>query len=64
MFKNFMLLSLIIIPIIGSLALTFINDNYKVKIISLVISLINLFISAILWIKFNYNCHEWQFIEE
>lgn len=59
-----MLLSLILIPFIGALTLIFIKDDYKIKTVSLIISLINLFITAILWIKFDNSSHEYQFVEE
>ena len=59
-----MLLALILIPFIGALSLTFIKNNNKIKIISLIISMINLLIVSILWIKFYSNCYEYQFVEE
>src|SRR5439155_26442013 len=59
-----MLLSLILIPFIGGLALIFIKNDYQIKMTALAVSLINLLITAIIWIKFDLNCHEYQFIEE
>jgi hypothetical protein len=59
-----MLLSLLIIPIIGGITLMFINEESKIKIISLIVSLINFILSLVIWIKFDENYHSYQFIEE
>ena len=59
-----MLLSLIMIPILGAIILMFVENDNKIKTISLTTSLINLLITSILWINFNNNCHEYQFVEE
>ena len=52
-----MLISLLIVPLIGSLYLLFIENNLKneenMKVIALSTSLINLFISILLWIQFD-----------
>ncbi len=61
-----MLRLLLIIPMIGSLLLISINENKKslLKNIALITSLINLLISIILWIEFDSNTIEYQFINE
>lgn len=60
-----MLLStLLVTPIIGAISLTFVNNESKIKIISLIISIINFILSLIIWIKFDENYHSYQFIEE
>jgi NADH-ubiquinone oxidoreductase chain 4 len=59
-----MLLSLLTIPIIGVIILTFIKNESKIKMVSLGISLINFIISLIVWIKFDENYHSYQFVEE
>jgi NADH-ubiquinone oxidoreductase chain 4 len=72
------LLSLIIIiPILGSLALLFININnvsnnslsfnnsqIKLKQVALITSLINFFISLLIWFNFDSNISQYQFVLE
>ena len=60
---------LIIIPIIGSLCLLPITENsirskQKIKNIALTISLINFFISIILWVNFDSSTNQIQFVIE
>ena len=64
-----MLISLLLIPLIGSLLLLFIPENHpkneeRMKVIALSTSLINLFISILLWIQFDSNISGYQFILE
>ncbi len=64
-----MLISLLIVPLIGSLLLLLIPENNpkkeeKMKVIALSTSLINLFISILLWIQFDSSISEYQFILE
>lgn len=64
-----MLVSLLIVPLIGSLLLLLVPDNNprneeKMKVIALSTSLVNLFISIILWIKFDSSISSYQFILE
>nr|WVH38137.1 NADH dehydrogenase subunit 4 [Poriella subacida] len=64
-----MLISLLIVPLIGSLLLLLIPENNnqneeKMKVIALSTSLINLFISILLWIQFDSNISGYQFILE
>ena len=63
-----MLISLLIVPLIGSLYLLFIENNLKneenMKVIALSTSLINLFISILLWIQFDSSINGYQFILE
>jgi NADH-ubiquinone oxidoreductase chain 4 len=60
---------LILIPIIGSICLMPITENSnknknKIKYIALITSLINLFISIILFCKFDSNTNQIQFVYE
>ena len=64
-----MLQLLLIIPLIGSLLILPIQENSienenKMKNISLTTSLINLLISIILWLNFDSNTTSYQFIYE
>ena len=64
-----MLISLLLVPLIGSLLLLFIPENHpkneeRMKVIALSTSLINLFISILLWIQFDSNISGYQFILE
>ena len=64
-----MLISLLIVPLIGSLLILFIPENTnkneeKMKVIALSTALINLFISIILWIQFDSSISNYQFILE
>ena len=62
-----MLISLLLVPLIGSLLLLFIPENNsqnegRMKVIALSTSLINLFISILLWVQFDSNISGYQFI--
>lgn len=62
-----MLVSLLIVPLIGSLLLLLIPENNprneeKMKVIALSTSLVNLFISILLWIQFDSSISGYQFI--
>ena len=64
-----MLQSLLLIPVLGSLLLLLIPENStenqsKIKNIALNISLINLIISIFLWIQFDSNTSDYQFVYE
>lgn len=64
-----MIVSLLIIPIIGSLLLLPIEESSitaknKMKKIALSISLLNLIISVFIWIEFDTNSTEFQFVYE
>ncbi len=64
-----MLQLLLIVPIIGSLLLLLIPENSieqktKIKNLAIVTSMINLFISIILWIHFDSNTSDYQFVSE
>jgi NADH-ubiquinone oxidoreductase chain 4 len=59
-----MLSSLLMIPIIGSIILCAIENESKIKRISLTTSLINFIISLVVYIRFDENCHSYQFVEE
>ena len=64
---NFPILSsLILLPIIGALFIFFINsdkNNKSTKYVSLFISLANLLLSLYLWIVFNKDNSNFQFVE-
>ena len=61
-----MLILLLIIPLIGSLLLLPITDSKETKSqmrsIALATSLLNLFISLIMWIQFDSSILEYQFV--
>ena len=64
-----MLISLLIVPLIGSLLLLFIPENInkneeKMKVIALSTSLVNLVLSIFLWIEFDSNVTDYQFVLE
>ncbi len=59
-----MLTSLFFIPLIGALSLLFVNNDSLVKKITLGTTIINFFISIIMWGKFDNNTHEYQFVQE
>ena len=64
-----MLISLLLVPLIGSLLLLFVPENNpqnegRMKVIALSTSLINLFISILLWVQFDSNISGYQFILE
>ena len=64
-----MLTLLLIIPIIGSLFILSIqenslNSNSKMRTIAIVTSLINLLISIFLWLNFDSNTTQFQFVSE
>ena len=64
-----MLISLLLVPLIGYLLLLFIPENNsqnegRMKVIALSTSLINLFISILLWVQFDSNISGYQFILE
>ena len=50
-----MITLLLFIPIITSLYLLFINNSKKIKMIGLISTLINFFLSIIIWIQFDYS---------
>src|SRR5690606_6330686 len=60
-----MLTSLFFIPLIGALGLLFVNkDESLMKQIALGTTIVNFFISLIIWGKFDNNTHEYQFVQE
>ena len=64
-----MLISLLLVPLIGSLLLLLIPGNNpqneeKMKVIALSTSLVNLFISILLWIQFDSSVSDYQFTLE
>ena len=64
-----MLQLLLIIPLAGSCLLLLIPENtienkYRIKNISLIISLINFLVSIFLWIQFDSNTSDYQFVYE
>ena len=64
-----MLISLLLIPLIGSLILLLIPENNRenegrMKVIALSTSLLNLFISILLWIQFDSSVSSYQFTLE
>src|SRR6516164_9895179 len=64
-----MITLLLIIPILGSLLLLLISDNsiksqLQMKKIALTTTLINFFISLIIWYQFDSNTTQYQFVSE
>ena len=68
-----LLSSLLLIPLFGVLVISTIDEyshtstnksNEQVKIISLIISIINLFISLIIFIYFDFSNNQFQFVQE
>ena len=64
-----MLQSLLLLPLIGSCLLLLIPENTiedksKIKNIALLVSLINLIVSIFLWVQFDSNTSDYQFVYE
>ena len=64
-----MITSLLLIPLIGSIILVPMNENTtenktKMKNIAITTSLINLFISILLWLNFDSSSTQYQFVYE
>ena len=59
-----MLTSLFFIPLLGALSLLFVNNKSLMKQIALGSTILNFFVSLILWGKFDNNTHEYQFVQE
>lgn len=58
-----MLISLLVIPIIGILNIL-INKNINIKKTGLIFSIINLIVSLIIFILYDFSLNEFQFIQE
>ena len=64
-----MITLLLIIPIIGALLIAPIQENSltnqsRMKIIAISTSLLNLFLSILLWLEFDANTTQYQFVYE
>jgi NADH-ubiquinone oxidoreductase chain 4 len=63
-----MITLLLIVPIIGSLILILIKENKLnnnlMRNIALITSLVNLFVSIIIWIEFDFSTSQYQFVYE
>jgi len=63
-----LLLSLLLIPLFGVLAILVNKDNKvsltNVKLIGLTASIVNLFISLIIFILFDFSTNQFQFVQE
>ena len=59
-----MLSLLLIIPIIGSIVMLPISNKENLKKIALITSLINLLVSILVWIQFDPNTTQYQFVYE
>ena len=64
-----MIILLILIPIIGSLMILplqedFKNNKNKIKTIALTTSIINFIVSIFLWLEFDSNTNQYQFVTE
>lgn len=69
--KNKMLSTLILLPLVGALIIyisesssTIITKNPKTSVIALLIAGLNFIISIGLWIQFDYNTAQFQFLED
>jgi NADH-ubiquinone oxidoreductase chain 4 len=67
-FVLYMLLSLLLIPILGVLAILINKDNgvslKNIKFIALTTSILNLFLSLIIFILFDFSTNQFQFVQE
>ena len=63
-----LLLSLLLIPLFGVIAILANKDNQvsvtNVKLIGLTASIVNLFISLIIFILFDFSTNQFQFVQE
>ena len=59
---NFMLISLLVIPLLGSIGVLFSSNNEKSRKIALGTSLINLILSILLWVQFDSSSSQYQFV--
>jgi len=66
-----LLMSLLLIPFLGIFTITFIpnygNSDINIKyskVIALVASIVNLFISFVVFILFNFSSNQFQFVQE
>ena len=63
-----LLLSLLIIPIIGIIAILVYRDSdislVNLKFVALITSTLNLFVSLIIFILFDFSTNQFQFVQE
>lgn len=63
-----LLMSLLLVPIVGILTISTVSDSSKnlklSKTIALATSVINLFISLVIFILFNFSTNQFQFVQE
>lgn len=63
-----LLISLLLVPIIGIFTVSTISDNSRnlrfSKTIALTTSVINFFISLVIFILFNFSSNQFQFVQE
>jgi len=66
-----LLISLLLIPILGIFTITLIPNNYNSainirysKVVALVASIVNLFISLVIFVLFNFSSNQFQFVQE
>jgi NADH-ubiquinone oxidoreductase chain 4 len=59
-----MITLLLFIPVLGSLMLLPLKDKILMKNLALIISLINLFISILMWVEFDSSTTQYQFVYE
>ena len=58
-----MLSLLLLIPVIGSIILSFVSDNERMKKIALATSLLNLLLSIYMWVQFDSSTTQFQFVQ-
>jgi len=59
-----MITLLLFIPVLGSLILLPLKDKILMKNLALIVSLINLFISILMWVEFDSSTTQYQFVYE
>jgi len=59
-----MITLLLFIPVLGSLILLPLKDKILMKNLALIVSLINLFISILMWVEFDASTTQYQFVYE
>ena len=61
-----LLISLLLIPLLGILSINFVSnvDTEKMKSIALTFSIINLLVSLLIFISFNFSSDQYQFVQE
>jgi len=62
--NSYLLFSIILVPILGSIILLFLNNNYNIRMVALNSSLISFVLSIFLWTSFDNSTAKFQFIQQ